>query len=73
MRIFLAMLFIVVGVAALIFRSITFFGSERAVNGGIFSIDVAQPHTIYLNPIVGIVCLVVGILLLMMGRRSAID
>jgi hypothetical protein len=37
---------------------------------GFFAWEVERPHTIFINPIVGIVVLALGIGLMMMGRRA---
>jgi hypothetical protein len=61
---------IIVGVLALIIRSFTYFTTEQVVGPfGIFAWNVDQPHTIFINPIVGIVAIALGIGLMMMGRR----
>ncbi len=64
-------LLIVLGVVALAVPSITFFTQERVVDTGFFHIDWQKPHTIFLNPMVGIVALVAGVVLLIAGRRPA--
>ena len=63
---------IVVGVLALAIRSFTYFTTEQVVGPfGIFAWNVEQPHTIFINPLVGIVAIALGIGLMMMGRRLA--
>ena len=64
------MFLIIVGVLALMIRSITYFTTET-VSGplGIFAWQVDQPHTIFINPIVGIVAIAIGIALMSMGRK----
>jgi hypothetical protein len=64
----LAVLLIVVGIIALAVPSITFFTQERVVDTGFFHIDVSRPHTIIINPAVGIIALAVGAVLLLAGR-----
>jgi ABC-type phosphate transport system permease subunit len=64
-------LLIVVGLVALAVPSITFFTHERVVDAGFFHIDWQKPHTIFLNPIVGIIALVAGVVLLIAARRPA--
>ena len=62
---------IVVGVLALMVRSITYFTTEQVAGPlGIFAWEVEQPHTIFINPIVGIVAIVLGLGLIMMGRQA---
>jgi hypothetical protein len=69
----IGVLLIVLGVVALGFQSITYFTTERAVSAGPFEIDVQKPHTIVLNPIVGVGALIAGALLVLAGRRSTIE
>lgn len=66
----LGILLVVLGIVALAIPSITFFTTERAVDGGFFAIDVQRPHTIILNPIVGIVAVIAGVAMLFAGRRT---
>ena len=66
----LGVLLIVLGVFALAVPSVTFFTHERVAQAGPFAIDVSRPHTIFLNPYVGIAALVAGVLLLLASRRS---
>jgi hypothetical protein len=58
----------VLGVIALAVPSVTFFTHERVADVGFFHIDVEKPHTIILNPAVGIVALAAGVILLLAGR-----
>jgi len=67
----LAVLLICLGIVALAVPSITFFTTERVMDGGFFAIDVHRPHTIVLNPMVGIVAVVAGLVMLMVARRPA--
>lgn len=67
----LGILLIALGILALAVPSITFFTTERAVDGGFFTIDVQKPHTIVLNPIAGVVAVIAGVALLFAGRRTA--
>jgi uncharacterized membrane protein YidH (DUF202 family) len=69
MRIF-GILLVVIGIIALAVPSITFFTTERAVDAGFFKIDYQKPHTIVLNPIVGIVAVIAGVAILIAGRRT---
>jgi uncharacterized membrane protein HdeD (DUF308 family) len=67
----IGLILVVLGTVALAVPSFTYFTTERAADFGFFKIDISRPHTIILNPIVGGAALVVGIVLLLMGRRSA--
>jgi hypothetical protein len=66
----LGILLIVLGIVALAVPSITFFTTERAVDAGFFTIDYQKPHTIVLNPLVGIVAAIAGVAMLFAGRRT---
>jgi hypothetical protein len=67
------LILIVLGVLMLSVHSVTYFSNDQ-VNGplGFFAWDVAQPHTIFVNPIAGLVAVGVGIALLVTSRRSNI-
>lgn len=64
-------LLIVLGVLALMIRSVTYFTTEHVAGPlGFFAWEVEQPHTIFINPIAGIIAIALGIGLMMMGRRK---
>jgi len=69
----IGVLLIILGIVALSYQGFTFFTHERVVEAGPFAIDVAKPHTIIFNPILGIVALVAGVILLIAGRRSSVN
>jgi hypothetical protein len=61
---------ILLGTAALMVRSVTYFSTERVVGPlGFFAWDTTQPHTIFLSPAAGLVALILGVVLVMMARR----
>ncbi|MCI0359284.1 MAG: hypothetical protein L0211_12470 [Planctomycetaceae bacterium] len=61
---------IVVGILVLSIHSITYFTTEHVVGPlGFFAWEVEKPHTIFINPLVGIVAVAIGVGL-MMGRRA---
>jgi hypothetical protein len=62
---------VVLGIVALAIPSFTYFTTERVADVGFFKIDISRPHTIVINPIVGGIALAVGIVLVLVGRRSA--
>lgn len=63
---------IVLGILALSVHSITYFTTEQVVGPlGFFVWDVSRPHTIFINPIAGIVAVAVGIALVLAGGRRA--
>jgi hypothetical protein len=62
---------ILLGVLSLSIRNFTFFAQEQVVGPmGIFAWDVSRPHTIFINPIAGILAVAIGIGLLIMSRRG---
>jgi uncharacterized membrane protein YidH (DUF202 family) len=61
---------VVLGILALAVPTITFMTTERAVDTSFFKIDYQKPHTIVLNPIVGVVAVVAGVAVLLAGRRT---
>ena len=64
------LILIILGVFALLIRSITYFSTDQVVGPlGFFAWDVSRPHTIFINPIAGIVALVVGFVLVLMARH----
>ena len=71
MRVF-GILLIVLGVLALAVPSFTFFTTERAVDAGFFAIDMKRPHTVILNPAVGVVAAAAGVAMLFAGRRKSL-
>jgi len=60
----------VLGVVALAVPSFTYFTTERVADVGFFKVDVSRPHTIVLNPIVGVIALAVGVVMMLAGLRS---
>jgi hypothetical protein len=61
---------IVVAVLILSVHSITFFSHDQEVGPlGFFAWDVSRPHTIFMNPIAGLVALAAGVSLIVLSRR----
>jgi hypothetical protein len=67
----IGLLLVLLGIAALCIHSVTFFTHDRVADVGFFAIDVHKPHTIFINPIAGIVAVVAGLVLVASSRRSA--
>lgn len=64
------LILIVVGVLVLSVHSVTYFSTDHVVGPfGYFAMDVSKPHTIFFNPIAGVVSLGVGIALVLMDWR----
>ena len=67
----IGLILVVLGIVGLAIPSFTFFTTQRVADAGFFKIDVSRPHTIVINPIVGAIALATGIVLVILGRRSA--
>jgi hypothetical protein len=67
----IGLILVVLGVIALAVPSFTFFTTQRVADVGFFTIDVSRPHTLVFNPIVGGIVLGAGIVLTLVGLRSA--
>ena len=64
---------IVLGGLALVVRSVTYFTTEQVVGPfGFFVFDVEKPHTIFINPLLGIVVMAVGLALVLMAKPKAV-
>jgi hypothetical protein len=64
------LILIVLGVLALLVRSVTYFTTDTVVGPlGFFAWDVSRPHTMFISPVAGMVALVVGVGLVAMGRQ----
>ncbi len=65
---------IVLGVLALSIHSITYFTHEQVAGPlGFFAWDVQHPHTIFFNPLVGLVAIAIEFMLAMMPvQRHAV-
>jgi hypothetical protein len=64
------MVLIVLGILALSVHSITYFTTDQVAGPlGFFAWDVSRPHTIIINPIAGLVAVVVGVALLFAAPR----
>jgi hypothetical protein len=67
------LILIVLGVLALSVHSVTYFSTEHEVGPlGFFAWDVSRPHTIFFNPIAGLVAVGLGLALVLMTRRPRI-
>ena len=65
------LILIILGVLALSIHSITYFTTEHVVGPlGFFAWDESRPHTIFINPLAGILAVAVGIALILMPRRQ---
>ena len=68
------LILIVLGMLALVVRSVTYFTTEHVAGPlGFFAWEVDRPHTIFISPLAGIVALAAGLALLYMTRRPASD
>ena len=65
------LILIVLGVLALSIHSVTYFTTQTEVGPlGFFAWDVSRPHTIFINPIAGLVAVAIGIVLALMPHRA---
>ena len=65
------LILIVLGVLAFSIHSVTYFSTEQVAGPlGFFAWDVSRPHTIFINPIAGIVAVAVGIALVFMPHHQ---
>ena len=64
------LILIILGVLALVVRSVTYFTTEQVTGPlGFFAWEVERPHTIFISPLAGIVALAIGITLVVLARR----
>jgi hypothetical protein len=68
--VFIGVLLVLFGIAALAFQGFTFFTTERVVDAGPFKLDVQKPHTIAFHPIVGLAALAGGAVMIIAGSRA---
>lgn len=67
------LLLIMLGILLLMIHSITYFTHEQVAGPlGFFAWDVQRPHTIFFNPLAGIVVIAIGIALMLTPGRRAI-
>lgn len=65
------LILVILGVLALSIRSVTYFSEDQVVGPlGFFAWNVEQPHTVFINPIAGLVAIGIGAALLFTTRRS---
>jgi hypothetical protein len=64
---------IVLGILMLAVHSLTYFTTDHVVGPmGYFQADISKPHTIFINPIAGILALAIGVGLMVMARRRTV-
>ena len=63
---------LIVGIIALAVPSITYFTTERVADVGFFTIDMSRPHTIIINPIAGVIALLIGLVLIVAGLGRSV-
>jgi hypothetical protein len=68
------LILIVLGVLALLVRSVTYFTTDQVTGPlGFFAWEVERPHTIFINPLAGMVAVAVGIALVLMARSKGVS
>jgi len=65
----IGLVLVVLGILALGYQGFTYFTHDQVAQVGPVSVNQTREHTVWLPPIVGITSLVVGGLLIVMGRR----
>ena len=66
------LILIILGVVALSVHSITYFSTEHVVGPlGFFAWDESRPHTIFINPIAGLLAIAIGFALIQMRSHRA--
>jgi hypothetical protein len=66
----IGLILIALSVVALAVANFAFFTTERVGEIGFLSIDDSRPHTFVLNPVVGMIALVAGIVLCVHGLNA---
>ena len=67
----IGLLLIVLGIFALMIRTITFFTTDQVVGPlGFLVWDVERPHMIFISPLAGLIAIGVGFVLLTLDRRK---
>jgi uncharacterized membrane protein HdeD (DUF308 family) len=66
----IGLIMVIVGFIAFAVPSFTFFTRERVADAGFFTIDAQRPHTIIMNPGLGILLIVVGVIMMVLGQRE---
>jgi hypothetical protein len=67
----IGLLLIVLGIAAFAYQGITYTTQEKVVDLGPLQMTAEKTRTIPLPPVMGAIALVGGIVLLVIGKRSA--
>jgi hypothetical protein len=67
------LILIILGVLMISVHSVTYFTNQTEVGPlGFFAWDVSQPHTIFVNPVAGLVAIAIGAGLMFMTRGRTI-
>ena len=70
-KIIIAIILIVLGIAALAYQGITYTTREKVVDIGPIHVTSEKTKTIPLQPIIGAIALVGGIVLLVVGNKKS--
>lgn len=70
-NIIIAIILIVIGIGAFGYQGITYTTQENVVDIGPLKVTAEKTRTFPLPPIVGVIALVSGVVLLVLGRKSA--
>jgi len=66
----IGLLLVVLGIFPLCYQGFTYFTHEPVAQVGNVQINQERAHTVWLSPVLGITSLVVGGLLIVLGRRE---
>jgi len=61
---------IVLGILALVYQGFTYTQTQKDLQIGSLTVQHQQPHTVFVPPLVGGVCIVAGVIALAAGARS---
>lgn len=65
----IGILLVILGAFALAFHGLSYVIPKETVDLGIFAITIYENHTISLTPLVGAICLIIGVVMIMVPRR----
>jgi len=66
----IGLVLVVLGIFALGYQGFTYFTHDTVAQVGSVQVTREQPHTVWLSPVLGITALVVGGLLIVLGRKE---
>ena len=61
---------IALGILALVYQGFTYNQTQTDLQVGSLTVQHEQPHTVFVPPLVGGICVVAGVVALVVGARS---